>query len=95
MTLHALRTTIGDRAFFRVLRTWARGDGNGSTEEFVALAEQVSGRDLGSLFDAWLFTSGRPDVAAPSRPGARAGNAVVPAAARSLLTRLALEGRVR
>jgi hypothetical protein len=81
MTLQALRNAIGDQAFFRVLHTWAAGNGNGTTAEFVALAEQVSGQQLDGLFDAWLFTSGRPPLTtatagtttrstgrAPSRP---------------------------
>ena len=60
MTLQALRNEVGDRAFFRVLRTWARtGDGNGTTAEFIALAEQVSGQQLDGLFD---------DVAVQHRP---------------------------
>jgi hypothetical protein len=60
MTLQALRMEIGDGAFFRVLRTWADGDGNGTTGEFIALAERVSGQQLDGLFDAWLLSSGRP-----------------------------------
>ncbi|HET7092922.1 MAG TPA: M1 family metallopeptidase, partial [Thermomicrobiales bacterium] len=48
LTLHALRLTIGDDAFFRLLRTWTAEHryGNASIAEFIALAEQVSGRDL-------------------------------------------------
>ena len=67
MTLQALRNRIGDQKFFRTLRAWAARDGNGSTQGFIALAERISGRELDALFDAWLFTSGRPDL-----PGARA-----------------------
>jgi hypothetical protein len=70
MTLQALRNEIGDRAFFRVLRAWAAGDGNGSTNEFKALAERVSGEPLDALFRQWLFTSGRPDLGAPAAAGA-------------------------
>jgi aminopeptidase N len=62
MTLHALRMTIGDEAFSRLVRVWASSNrnGNGSTAEFVALAEQVSGKQLDDLFNAWLFTADRP-----------------------------------
>jgi aminopeptidase N len=62
MTLHALRLTIGDDAFFTLLRRWAaeHASGNVTTRQFVALAEQISGRDLTALFDAWLFTPSRP-----------------------------------
>lgn len=82
MTLHALRSKIGDDAFFRVLRTWASDEGNGTTGQFIRLAEQVSGRQLDPLFRAWLFTSGRPDRAAG--PSARS-TGEMSAAAKSLL----------
>jgi aminopeptidase N len=70
MTLQALRMTVGDRTFFRILRSWARQhrNGNGTTAGFVALSERVSGRSLDSLFDAWLFTDSKPP-----RPPASAG----------------------
>ena len=61
LTLHALRVTVGDAALFEILRTWASryAYGNASTADFVALAEESSGRDLGALFQAWLY---EPDV---------------------------------
>jgi aminopeptidase N len=63
MTLQALRHRVGDDAFWSILRTWAaeQGGGTGSTEQLVALAERVSGQDLGGFFDAWLSTSARPE----------------------------------
>ncbi|MFE2212036.1 M1 family metallopeptidase [Streptomyces canus] len=63
MTLHALRTRVGDRAFFLILRAWASGhrDGNGTTAQFRRLAERVSGRDLDGLFQTWLYTAGKPN----------------------------------
>jgi len=30
------------------------------TEQFIALAEQVSGRQLDDLFQTWLYTAGKP-----------------------------------
>ncbi|OON27482.1 MULTISPECIES: M1 family metallopeptidase [unclassified Micromonospora] len=68
MTVHALRTTVGDEAFFRIVRGWAadRRDGNVTTADFVAHAEQVSGRQLDALFDAWLYGTEQPE-----RPTAR------------------------
>jgi aminopeptidase N len=62
MTLHALRMTVGDEAFFTILRTWARerAGGNGTTDAFVALAEQVSGAQLDQLFQDWLYGTVRP-----------------------------------
>ncbi|KDA05013.1 peptidase M1 [Microbacterium sp. CH12i] len=56
LTLHALRLTIGDEAFFSALRIWTeryRGEAT-STPEFIALAEEVSGMALGGLFEEWL-----------------------------------------
>ncbi|CAM5716451.1 M1 family metallopeptidase [Streptomyces canus] len=63
MTLHALRTRVGDRAFFLILRAWASGhrDGNGTTAQFLRLAERVSGKDLDSLFQTWLYAPGKPN----------------------------------
>ncbi len=56
-TLQALRETVGDGAFFEILRTWAseRAGAHGSTPEFIALAEAISGQRLGDLFQAWLY----------------------------------------
>ncbi|MET8979591.1 M1 family metallopeptidase [Streptomyces sp. NPDC004539] len=64
MTLHVLRKTVGDRAFFRVLRSSAaehRG-GNGTTAQFQRLAERISGKNLGPLFHTWLYTAGKPTL---------------------------------
>ncbi|MGI8646052.1 MAG: M1 family metallopeptidase [Nocardioides sp.] len=67
MTLQALREVIGDQAFETVLRTWVerRRHGNGSTEDFRALAKEITGRDLGAFFDVWLLATEKPaDTAA-------------------------------
>ncbi|MFF0862578.1 M1 family metallopeptidase [Nonomuraea sp. NPDC003560] len=63
-TLHVLRRTVGDNAFFTILRTWANDHkyGNADTAAFVALSERVSGRQLDTLFDAWLFQPGKPSL---------------------------------
>lgn len=57
LTLQALRTTIGDEAFFTVLQRWASDHrhGTATTAEFRQLAEQVHGASLARLFDAWLL----------------------------------------
>jgi aminopeptidase N len=62
MTLQALRMTVGDDAFFRILRGWAamKRDANATTAEFIVFAEKISGRSLRKLFDAWLYATGRP-----------------------------------
>ncbi len=57
LTLQAVRTTIGDEAFFTVLQRWASDHrhGTATTAEFRQLAEQVHGASLARLFDAWLL----------------------------------------
>ena len=71
MTLQALRNVIGDEHFFDVLRTWVtdREGGNGSTEQFEALAEDISGQDLGDFFAAWLHAGEKPDDTAANGLG--------------------------
>jgi aminopeptidase N len=66
LTLHALRMTVGDEAFFTIIKTWAaeQAHGNATTAEFIALAERISGRQLDRLFQDWLYEAKRP-----SRPG--------------------------
>jgi len=62
MTLAALRHRIGDPAFFTLLNRWPAQHryGTASTGQFVALAERVSGEDLGSFFDTWLWQKTKP-----------------------------------
>jgi aminopeptidase N len=62
MTFQALRHRIGEDAFWTLLRTWlaTKKDGNGTSEEFEALAAQVSGQDLAGFFQAWLREPTRP-----------------------------------
>ena len=62
MALHKLRTAVGDRTFFRILRAWAaeHRDGHGTTAQFVRLAERESGKDLDGLFQKWVYGQGKP-----------------------------------
>ncbi|MCU7826586.1 M1 family metallopeptidase [Kitasatospora sp. DSM 101779] len=64
MTLHALRTTIGDRDFFDLLRTWAHTYryGTADTGDLLRLAEKLSHHRLGPLFDDWLYTAAKPPL---------------------------------
>jgi aminopeptidase N len=66
MTLHQLRRAVGDDDFFRILRVWAqsRAGEHVRTAEFIRLAERISGQDLDGLFQTWLYTPGRPELAA-------------------------------
>jgi aminopeptidase N len=65
LTLHVVRHTIGDDPFFRLLRTWGErfGGRSATTADFEALAEEISGAELDSLFDAWLRAPEMPALA--------------------------------
>ncbi len=57
LTLHALRTRIGDDPFFTVLRQWTERHRHGivTTDDFVDLCVEISGdRKLPGFFDLWL-----------------------------------------
>jgi aminopeptidase N len=62
MTLHALRERVGDKAFFTILRRWARQNAGGTvrTKDFIALSERVSGKQLDRLFRVWLYVPEKP-----------------------------------
>jgi aminopeptidase N len=61
-TLQALRTKVGDRVFFAILRAWYQRYryGNATTRQFIALAERISGRSLERFFDVWLYEPAKP-----------------------------------
>ncbi|MEV4281420.1 M1 family metallopeptidase [Actinoplanes xinjiangensis] len=63
LTVHHLRELVGDEDFFAILRAWTdtRRYGDGTTPEFQALAERISGVDLDAFLQEWLYTPGRPD----------------------------------
>ena len=64
VALHALRQTVGDDAFFRIIRRWVKeNDGRSvGTDDFVAIASDASGQDLSDFFDAWLRQAPQPDL---------------------------------
>jgi aminopeptidase N len=64
LTLHALRVTVGDDAFFDILRTYHERYkfGNATTEDFIAVAEEISGKQLDDLFNAWLYNERLPPM---------------------------------
>jgi aminopeptidase N len=92
MTLHQLRLAVGDEDFFTILRRWAseHAGGNVTTDEFIALSEEVSGQDLDELFETWLFTPGKPVLpdAATLQSAARVGDLGGALVSRSLMNRL-------
>jgi aminopeptidase N len=64
LALHALRLKVGDQAFFDTMSTYYQRyhGGNATTPDFIAVAEEMSGQDLGDFFDAWLYAEGIPDI---------------------------------
>jgi len=57
LTLHALRLTVGDDAFFSILKTYQQKFkyANATTEDFIDVSEQVSGKSLHNFFQHWLY----------------------------------------
>ncbi|MCP2251870.1 Peptidase family M1 [Prauserella aidingensis] len=62
LAMHALRRQLGEKTFWRVMRSWPRehAEGNASWPEFERFTERVSGRNLDGFFAAWFRQSGRP-----------------------------------
>jgi aminopeptidase N len=67
-TLGALRVTVGDGVFFKIIRSWAaeHAGQNVSTEEFIAYVDQVTGRRLDDFFHSWLYESSPPPEPTPA-----------------------------
>ncbi len=65
LTLNALRAEVGDDVFFDILREYYQRHAHSvvTTADFIASAEEVSGRGLAALFDAWLYDAEMPDGA--------------------------------
>ena len=70
LTLHALRLTVGDAAFFATLRDWTDTHRHGvaSTQDFVDCASRHTDTSLHALFRAWLEEAPLPLL--PVRGGA-------------------------
>jgi len=64
LVLNALRLKLGDEAFFKTLQTYAEQYryGNAGTDEFMAVAEEVSGQDLKDFFNQWVFSKRIPEL---------------------------------
>ena len=62
--LHMLRGIVGDSTFFRILRTYAANPTlayrTATTEDFQAVAQQVSGQNLDYFFKQWIYGEGYP-----------------------------------
>ena len=67
VALHALRLTMGDSAFFALLRAWT-GDhrhGGVTTGMFVELAQRHTDRPLDGLLHDWLYERALPRLPDP------------------------------
>jgi aminopeptidase N len=62
MALYALRREMGATLFGRLIRTWPHEhrNANATTEDFILLAEQISGRNLDPFFRTWLYGTQPP-----------------------------------
>ncbi|MFJ9153671.1 M1 family metallopeptidase [Streptomyces sp. NPDC102270] len=82
LVLYALRQEIGRESFESLERAWVQEhrDGTASTADFVHLASEISGRDLGGFLHDWLYGEKTPPM--PGHPDWKAvAPAVAPAAA--------------
>jgi aminopeptidase N len=83
LVLYALQQTVGDRTFRAIERAWAqrkRGQSVG-TDDFIALASDVSGQDLSAFLRAWVYGDTVPPM--PGHPDWTA-DPVTASAARAL-----------
>lgn len=60
--LHMLRRELGDSVFFRSVRSYysAYAGKNADTRDLQKIFEKVSGKNLSSFFDQWLYAPGLP-----------------------------------
>ena len=68
LVLYALRQVVGARTFERIERAWAARyrDRVATTDDFIALASQVSHRDLRGFLRAWVYGTKTPPM--PGHP---------------------------
>jgi aminopeptidase N len=61
-TLHALRLLVGDKMFSDILQTYYDRFkyNNAATNDFIAVATEISGQNLKDFFDGWLFADKVP-----------------------------------
>ena len=61
MALQALNNVMGDRSFDALVRSWARGGGTRSLEDFMVTAQARTSVDLTPFFRQWLFDPDAPE----------------------------------
>ncbi|GAB3693747.1 M1 family aminopeptidase [Spirosoma flavus] len=79
--LHMLRGVLGDSTFFRSLRAYVASPSvaykNAVTEDFQAVVQQISGKDLTYFFKEWVYGEGLPTYQARYARGTSATSAIV------------------
>lgn len=62
--LHMLRNLVGDSAFFAILQEWGRryGYGTGTTQKFIQVVNDITGKDYSWFFNQWVYEAGYPVV---------------------------------
>jgi aminopeptidase N len=60
--LHMLRKEVGDAAFHKIIQTYYQQykGSNADTRDFQAVTEKISGKNLKTFFDQWLYLPGIP-----------------------------------
>lgn len=62
--LHMLRRELGDVVFQKIIRSYYekyKGK-NADTRDFESVAEKISGKNLETFFDQWLYNPGLPEL---------------------------------
>lgn len=64
LILQALRLQVGDETFINILKSYIEkySGGNASTDDFISTAQEISGQDLQTFFDQWLFSKRVPSL---------------------------------
>ncbi len=64
LALHALRLKVGNETFFTIIRAYLKryGNANANSDDFIAVAQEVSKQDLSALFKGWLEDTLPPDM---------------------------------
>jgi aminopeptidase N len=68
LVLYALRKEVGPATFARIERAWLSTyeGASASTDDFIAVASRVAGRDLGPFLRAWVYGTTTPPM--PGHP---------------------------
>ena len=64
LAMHSLRLKVGDEKFFSILQTYFKRykNSHADSDDFEAIATEVSGQNLDSFFKAWLEEKLIPDM---------------------------------